>query len=237
MDCFIERIGYYPERLQNLYFDYVILLRALTKAGPFLKNYEYCADDTAQNARIKELIHDVVTTTMNCPDSFDERVLFQDPTNRVILKQQFKDHFRNISRIMDCVGCEKCRLWGKIQVSGVATALKILFSFEDQSFTTKTGLDPLRRSEIVALFNTFNRVTESLHSVERFRQMYRERRLQEATWVERVLHTTSGLMEGFKARVHEASCDLVHRLEQDFHVSLPSSWDPRPLQSRPVRKT
>lgn len=33
------------------------------------------------------------------------------------LQSQFKQHFRNISRIMDCVGCEKCRLWGKIQVS------------------------------------------------------------------------------------------------------------------------
>lgn len=25
--------------------------------------------------------------------------------------------FLNISRIMDCVGCFKCRLWGKVQVS------------------------------------------------------------------------------------------------------------------------
>jgi ERO1-like protein alpha len=29
---------------------------------------------------------------------------------------------------MDCVGCEKCRLWGKLQVLGLGTALKILFS-------------------------------------------------------------------------------------------------------------
>lgn len=26
-------------------------------------------------------------------------------------------HFRNISQIMDCVGCDKCRLWGKLQVN------------------------------------------------------------------------------------------------------------------------
>ncbi|KAF2316724.1 hypothetical protein GH714_042065 [Hevea brasiliensis] len=30
--------------------------------------------------------------------------------------------------LMDCVGCEKCRLWGKLQVLGLGTALKILFS-------------------------------------------------------------------------------------------------------------
>lgn len=29
---------------------------------------------------------------------------------------------------MDCVGCDKCRLWGKLQTHGMGTALKILFS-------------------------------------------------------------------------------------------------------------
>ena len=35
---------------------------------------------------------------------------------------------------MDCVGCDKCRLWGKVQVSGIGTALKILFGLDDQDF-------------------------------------------------------------------------------------------------------
>ncbi|KAL1428087.1 hypothetical protein MTO96_016981 [Rhipicephalus appendiculatus] len=43
------------------------------------------------------------------------------------LKEEFKAHFRNISRIMDCVGCDKCRLWGKLQVQGLGTAMKIPF--------------------------------------------------------------------------------------------------------------
>lgn len=34
---------------------------------------------------------------------------------------------------MDCVGCEKCRLWGKLQVLGLGTALKIVFSLDDQN--------------------------------------------------------------------------------------------------------
>lgn len=33
---------------------------------------------------------------------------------------------------MDCVGCEKCRLWGKLQVLGLGTALKILFSVDSE---------------------------------------------------------------------------------------------------------
>lgn len=37
------------------------------------------------------------------------------------------------SALMDCVGCEKCRLWGKLQVLGLGTALKILFSVNGQN--------------------------------------------------------------------------------------------------------
>jgi ERO1-like protein beta len=48
-----------------------------------------------------------------------------------ILREEFKDRFRNVTRIMDCIGCTKCRLWGKIQTTGVATALKILFEFDE----------------------------------------------------------------------------------------------------------
>ena len=47
------------------------------------------------------------------------------------MKQEFQTHFRNISRIMDCVDCQRCRLWGKIQTMGLGTALKILFSFQN----------------------------------------------------------------------------------------------------------
>lgn len=37
-------------------------------------------------------------------------------TTAAELKADFREKFRNISRIMDCVGCDKCRLWGKLQV-------------------------------------------------------------------------------------------------------------------------
>jgi phosphoribosylaminoimidazole-succinocarboxamide synthase len=50
-----------------------------------------------------------------------------------VLKEEFKTHFRNVTRIMDCVGCDKCRLWGKIQTTGLATALKILFELDEKA--------------------------------------------------------------------------------------------------------
>ena len=41
------------------------------------------------------------------------------------LKHDFRAKFRNVSRILNCVTCEKCRLWGKLQFLGVGTALKV----------------------------------------------------------------------------------------------------------------
>lgn len=40
--------------------------------------------------------------------------------------------FRNISRIMDCVSCEKCRVWGKLEILGLGTAIKILLTPEKE---------------------------------------------------------------------------------------------------------
>lgn len=49
------------------------------------------------------------------------------------LREEFRQKFRNISRVMDCVGCEKCRLWGKLQFLGVANALKVLLADDRDS--------------------------------------------------------------------------------------------------------
>jgi hypothetical protein len=34
---------------------------------------------------------------------------------------------------MDCIGCDKCRLWGKVQTTGLATALKVLFELDENA--------------------------------------------------------------------------------------------------------
>jgi ERO1-like protein alpha/ERO1-like protein beta len=64
---------------------------------------------------------------------------------------------------MDCVGCEKCRLWGKLQVQGLGTALKILFSVGNQDIGDQTL--QLQRNEVIALVNLLNRLSESVKMV------------------------------------------------------------------------
>ena len=88
--------------------------------------------------------------------------MFNGGTEAQVLKEEFKQHFRNISRIMDCVGCDKCRLWGKLQTQGLGTALKILFSGKfDKYESTLHNFGKMRfwleRKEIVSLINGFGR--------------------------------------------------------------------------------
>jgi len=49
---------------------------------------------------------------------------------------------------MDCVICDKCRLNGKVQVRGLATALKVLFM--PDNIKTKV-ISQLKAGEIVSL--------------------------------------------------------------------------------------
>lgn len=52
-----------------------------------------------------------------CPIPFDEGRLWKG-ANAAELKQDLQKHFQNITLVMDCVGCEKCKLWGKLQILG-----------------------------------------------------------------------------------------------------------------------
>ncbi|KAG0166658.1 hypothetical protein DFQ28_008605 [Apophysomyces sp. BC1034] len=171
LDCFVNRIGSHPERLQNVYFTYAIVLRAITKLEGYLKEYTFCTGDQQDDQRIKAMVDDLINSASECPSTFDEKIMFQGPDAKN-LKLEFRDHFRNVSRIMDCVGCEKCRLWGKLQTTGLGTALKILFSYEDKYLNPKRTPNLLQRGEIVSLFNTFNRLSESLNAIQKFREMY-----------------------------------------------------------------
>ena len=44
--------------------------------------------------------------------------------------KQYQRYIHNISRILNCVECEKCRLFGKMQTYGLGTAMKILLGYD-----------------------------------------------------------------------------------------------------------
>ena len=67
---------------------------------------------------------------IGCEDPFKEEYFFRIESNREKdqMMREIKTKFFNISKVLDCVSCEKCRLNGKVQIKGLGTAMKILFS-------------------------------------------------------------------------------------------------------------
>lgn len=160
-----------------MYFDYVLMLRALRKATPYLRAYNYDTGNAEIDSQTHKAVNALLDKAESCSATFDETSMFSGAEANT-LKEEFKAHFRNVSRIMDCVGCDKCRLWGKTQITGLATGLKLLFSFDENATPANSASNKnfsLRRSEIVAFIWTLNRFSESLAAVEEFRQMWAKR--------------------------------------------------------------
>lgn len=166
LQCYKDRLHRFPERVSNLYFNYALVLRAVTKLGPSLKDYTFCSGDPIDDRETKQKVQSLTSAAGESPKIFDESLMFVNGEGPS-LKEDFRNRFRNVSRIMDCVGCDKCRLWGKVQTAGYGAALKVLFESENNS----VDVPKLGRTEIVALFNTLARISSSLESINGFRGM------------------------------------------------------------------
>jgi ERO1-like protein beta len=185
LTCFKERLYQHPERISNLYFNYALLLRAVGKLSTHLESYTFCSGDVAQDRDTKQKVLTLSKAIDNGPRIFDESLMFKDPST-IGLKDDFRHRFRNVSRLMDCVGCDKCRLWGKLQTAGYGTALKILFELEEgegafEGEEVDDGEESLllRRTELVALVNTLDRVSSSMSAIYEFREMMEAKAVEE----------------------------------------------------------
>ena len=218
LDCYVERLAQHPERVENIYFNYLLLLRAISKLSTsFLPSYAYCLGDYVQDALTKSKVLELTSAIGRIPQTFDESLMFDplaDPGANV-LKDEFRERFRNVSAVMDCVGCDKCRLWGKVQVTGYGAALKVLFESDDAN-------DPvlLRKTELVALINTFDRLSHTIYAIGKFERMLRDRSTPKSTTPPRSYPTAITFRDTFEhelSAVWGAFCFIIHS-----YVVLPS---------------
>lgn len=180
LKVFMERVGKFNDRLSNIYFNYALVSQAIVKLGDLVQIPEYISENNEStqegvllgiqddNSEYREWLS-TITSELGSETLFEAHSLFDPKTVDPELKNEFRSRFRNVSAIMDCVGCDRCRMWGKLQTIGYGTALKILFELEDP---TTQHLLKFRRIELVALFNTFDRLSKSIASINNFKQMY-----------------------------------------------------------------
>jgi ERO1-like protein alpha len=179
---FLSAVGSHPDRLNNLYFAFLFALRAAQKARHVLLSFPVNSGDPAADSEAVRLLREFFNTSMSstasvgssqrsemiqeCREGFDESKLFQvaeEPhpygdaldaaREKSELLEDFRLRFVNISRIMNCVSCERCRVWGKLQITGIGTAIKVLLTDEAQ-------LVPgfLDRQEVISLVNVLHQV-------------------------------------------------------------------------------
>lgn len=161
-----HKVGLHQDRLENLYFTFVAVTRAVALSIPHLMDFNYAHDDPSTDTTAGRIMAQLASTGLISSGApcFNESALFrtvpgEDPASATARKREFVNHFRNTSLILDCVVCEKCKLWGKLQVLGVGTALKILLSEAE-------GVPyDLERNEIVALFNTLTKLSSSIETI------------------------------------------------------------------------
>eukprot|EP00392_Amoebophrya_sp_AT5.2_P015182 g15381.t1 len=161
---FMQVFARHPERLKNLYFAFIVLLRATKKAGNFLSTYKWQTGDALEDGKIRELVQRLLDSDKlgsfcaSAFGGFDERSMF---LSTHVSRREFKKGFQRISALMSCVKCNRCRLHGKLHILGIGAALKILL------LTEELLPNSLSREEVVALFNTLHAFSESLiHATE-----------------------------------------------------------------------
>jgi len=162
------RLAAFPDRINNVYFTFLFLLRATIHTSSFLETYHFDTgdpeDDTQLQKDMKELLkHEFL---QSCIPTFDETRMFNGDKQVIDteLKHKLRAKFRNISDIMDCVGCESCKLHAKLQLLGIGTALKILLA---EDYQRSSVIADLQRNEIIALFNTLHKFAESVRIVQK----------------------------------------------------------------------
>lgn len=186
VDRYMESLGKHPERVKNLHFSFVVMLRAIKKAAPLLQNYPFPTGAGLEAEKTRSLVgrlldSQVLSLCSPLFEAFDETQLFktlQDVDERAaaekrsLLKRQFKSTFKNITELVDCVTCQRCRLHAKVSSLGLGSALKILLTPPDLVISTTS------RDEVVALVNTLWKLSEAMEDAKELTSLFWKERKQ-----------------------------------------------------------
>ena len=79
LHCFVSRVASHPERLKYIYFNNVLLMRAVSRLGPYLSAYDYCSCNSETHEEDKftlDKLQKIIEISKNV-GQFDESVLFR----------------------------------------------------------------------------------------------------------------------------------------------------------------
>lgn len=158
-NMFLSRIASQDEYLENLKILYLFVLKSiqLSRESFLYDLSSYNSGDnheeTVEDRKLKDhllRLFEMEPVASNC---LQEKLLSENaPANT---RGEIIFLLSNVTRLMDCVECQKCRIWGKLETKGLATALNIVF---DQNTTM------LNRAEKVSLINLAKQLSFAVNS-------------------------------------------------------------------------
>lgn len=159
---YFEKVGNHKDRIGNLIFAVQTMLRAVVRYVDVIKDFNVDTGDFNTDMKTRQLLQKLIGLLSHQKDlPFDERAIFGERRSQEEQRAAYLRHFTNMTRLMDCVDCMKCKAYGKMQILGLSAGLKILLRQEDTALT---------RNELVAVINTLNKWTESIQIIDRMRQ-------------------------------------------------------------------
>ena len=116
---YYHSLGKHPERLKNMHFVYALVVRAVNRVHEQLLFNNYTTGLCEQNDQLTliYMTNLLAKTISECSDSFNETRFFKNQNedfNQKLLLDELQAKFYNISKIFDCIGCDKCRFNGKV---------------------------------------------------------------------------------------------------------------------------
>lgn len=160
--------GETPQAMENLYFCFMLLLTAVSKAKQRL--LEDCNAGRIDAASANDL-KAVLSCSLLQQESVgvasrrlhDHAIKDSDSTEAL---WQARMRSRDLLHIMNCVQCNKCRLHGKISVLGLTTAMQVLVGGSGE------GGDPdnVHRVELAALMTTLRKFSTAIKFCQDMKQ-------------------------------------------------------------------
>ncbi|VWU51390.1 endoplasmic reticulum oxidoreductin, putative [Hepatocystis sp. ex Piliocolobus tephrosceles] len=146
---FQEKIGLFPDRIENLYFTFAILLRALCRLKFLFKLCKCNSGFSDNDKEAVKILGDLLSNNYHsCSSETFLKPLFPTKWKDILSK------FAMITNILDCVPCVKCRLHGKLKTTALQIALVEGVSYEH--------IRSLERNEITALINAIYYFADSI---------------------------------------------------------------------------
>jgi ERO1-like protein alpha len=134
--------------LRNLYFLHLFVVQSLARGAPTLLAFEGLSPATRQ------LLEEVLTLSQSYAVPNESLHVFEKDSQQI---EEFKAHFYSLSTVFDCIGCFRCRLWGKLQLKGLGAALRLLYD--------PIAAESLLHNDVVALVNLAHCLSDSVAAV------------------------------------------------------------------------